>query len=803
MTSSIDGLSSGLDTSTIINQLMQIERQGQTALKKKQSSENAKISVYQSLNSKFAAVGTAADAISKATSWATSKATSSDTDVVTVSTGSGALPGQLSFTVANLATAQSVRSNTTVSSTASIVHSGGNLLVSAASGLGFQSLASGAGLALGSYKLEVTQASTGAAVAGTANVQNGVTLAGPVTIDTEIDGAASSLTINAGTYADSGAFAAEVERASGGALTAKAAADGTLRLTTKAEGSAHSLLVTGGTNLSALGLAAGGTAAVGIDGKVKVGDTESTLSDVRAGASATIATASGSISATLAGGLRVGTASANNVSVGDGSLASVVSAINGAQAGVTATAVQVGQGAFRLQLGSTATGSTSGLTLPTAELAGFGGFTTLTEGKDATLTVGSGPGSYQIKSASNDVTGVLPGVTISLQDTSDEPVTVNVARDGEGLADKVKALADAVNNALGYVKDQSAYNKDAKSGGPLLGDSLASRLAAKLRNDLSRVVQGTALGSPGQAGLTLNADGTVKFDRDKFLGAYAGNPDGVAALFQQGGFASSSTAGISLASASDTTREGTWDVNVTQAARQASSSGAQLAGGSLSADETIDLKVGDKTATYAARNGETLASVAAGLTGAAAEQGLGLIASVEDNRLVVRTIAYGSQAGFQLRSSGTGSGLASAAGAWESPKAAGLDVAGTINGVAATGAGQLLTAPSTDATLAGLSLRVTAAAPFSGQRFTYAPGLAQRLDTVVKDATDSVNGSITLAINGRKSSVSSLDTQIADWDTRLSLREASLKAQFSNLEVTLQKAKSQGQWLSGQLAALR
>ena len=59
MTSSIDGLSSGLDTSTIISQLMQIERQSQDALKKKQSAENAKISVYQSLNSKFAAVGSA------------------------------------------------------------------------------------------------------------------------------------------------------------------------------------------------------------------------------------------------------------------------------------------------------------------------------------------------------------------------------------------------------------------------------------------------------------------------------------------------------------------------------------------------------------------------------------------------------------------------------------------------------------------------------------------------------------------------------------------------------------------------
>jgi len=803
MSSSIDGMASGLDTTTIISQLMQIERQGQNRLKSKQAAENSKISTYQTLNSRFAAIGSAADALTRASNWATTKATSSDTDRVSVTTGTGALPGRLTFKVSNLATSNSVRSNGTVASTASIVHQGPSMLVSAASGLGFASLATGAGLALGEHKLEVTQASAGAAVAGTANIQNGITLAAPVDLDVEVDGMPQSFQLAAGAYANPSAFAAAVEQASGGVLSARAAADGTVRLTTVAEGSAHSLQVTGGTNLAALGISVGGGAAVGTDGKVKVGDTETTLTDIRAGASATLSASSGSISATFAGGLRVGEAKANNVSVGDGSLASVVSAINGAQAGVTATAVQVGSNAYRLQLGSTATGASSGLSLATGELSGFGGFTTLTAGKDATLTVGTGPGAYEIKSANNAVTGVMPGVTINLLEVSeDDEVTVDVTRDGEGLADKVDKLVKAANDALSYVKDQSAYNVQNKSGGPLLGDGLSSRLVSRLRNDLSRLVSGTTLGSPGKAGLTLNSDGTVKFDRTKFLETYAKDPDSVAALFQQGGSASSSAAGISFSSASDTTREGSWAVNVTTAARQASSTGAEFVDGTLDADENIDLKVGSKTASYSARNGETLASIAAGLTAAASEQGLGLVAAVESNKLVVRTINYGAESTFQLRSSGTGSGLASAAGVWESAQTAGQDVAGTINGVAATGKGQFLTAPAADQTLAGLTLRITASAPISGQTFTYAPGLAQRLDTIVKDATDSVNGQITLAITGRKRSVTSLDEQIDSWDTRLTLREASLKRQFSNLEVALSKAKSQGSWLSGQLASL-
>ena len=118
MSMSVDGLVSGLNTTDLINQLMSIEAQSQNRLKQQQADEQSTIKLYQTLNSKFSAVQTAAKALNTASSWQTMKATSSDTAAVSATAGAGALGGSLSFTVENLATAHSVVSAGTVSSAA-------------------------------------------------------------------------------------------------------------------------------------------------------------------------------------------------------------------------------------------------------------------------------------------------------------------------------------------------------------------------------------------------------------------------------------------------------------------------------------------------------------------------------------------------------------------------------------------------------------------------------------------------------------------------------------------------------------
>ena len=203
--------------------------------------------------------------------------------------------------------------------------------------------------------------------------------------------------------------------------------------------------------------------------------------------------------------------------------------------------------------------------------------------------------------------------------------------------------------------------------------------------------------------------------------------------------------------------------------------------------------------------GETLASVADGLNAAFGQQSLALSASVESGQLVLRSSAYGSLASFEVRSSTLGTageqtGLVAATGVWESH--AGSDVAGTINGVTATGQGQALIAPATDPALGGLALTVTATTPGALGTFTYVPGVAARLDAAASDAIDFGTGSITTAISGRQSRIGDIDRRISDWDVRLARREATMRRQFAAMETALGNLRNQSNWLAGQLASL-
>jgi flagellar hook-associated protein 2 len=117
MTSSVDGLISGMSTSQVIGQLMQVESAGQSRLKTKVGSQQTVISALQSVNSKLASIKTAAHAMRQTTAWQLATATSSST-AVTATASTSAVSGQFTFDVIKLAKAQT--STATVAATGSI-----------------------------------------------------------------------------------------------------------------------------------------------------------------------------------------------------------------------------------------------------------------------------------------------------------------------------------------------------------------------------------------------------------------------------------------------------------------------------------------------------------------------------------------------------------------------------------------------------------------------------------------------------------------------------------------------------------
>lgn len=103
---SISGLVSGLDTATIISQLMQIEAQPQVNLKSRVSTQELQVNSLQTINSKLAGIATKAAELAQFDGWSATKVASSNENV-TATADDGTIPATLNFTVGNRATAAS------------------------------------------------------------------------------------------------------------------------------------------------------------------------------------------------------------------------------------------------------------------------------------------------------------------------------------------------------------------------------------------------------------------------------------------------------------------------------------------------------------------------------------------------------------------------------------------------------------------------------------------------------------------------------------------------------------------------
>ena len=105
MTTSLSGMASGLDTTSLINSLMQVESAPQTALKTKVSTITTSNSAYTTVNNKMKALLTAAQDLTNADTWKSAKATSSSPMVVATA-ATGAQTGDMVFSVTKLAAGQ-------------------------------------------------------------------------------------------------------------------------------------------------------------------------------------------------------------------------------------------------------------------------------------------------------------------------------------------------------------------------------------------------------------------------------------------------------------------------------------------------------------------------------------------------------------------------------------------------------------------------------------------------------------------------------------------------------------------------
>jgi flagellar hook-associated protein 2 len=210
---------------------------------------------------------------------------------------------------------------------------------------------------------------------------------------------------------------------------------------------------------------------------------------------------------------------------GTGTVADAAAAINASSYGLSAAVVQVSATEVALQVTAKDTGAAKAFSL-----SGAGTFSVNTQGQDAQLSIGT-TNPYTVSSATNSFSGLMPGTTLTVSKADPAtPVTVTVGADPDAVAGKVQSLVDALNQALGSIKANT--NPKGGAASVLKGDSALRTLAGQLLDAASFAVG--ADGSPAVAGIELKKDGTVAFDKGKFLTALAADPAGVQRLLAGG-----------------------------------------------------------------------------------------------------------------------------------------------------------------------------------------------------------------------------------------------------------------------------
>jgi flagellar hook-associated protein 2 len=122
-TLSSPGIGSGLDVNGIVSKLMTVESLPLNLLQTKQASYQAKLSAYGSLQGSVAALQTAAQGLTSASTYTGYSATSSDTTVLTATASTGAVAGIYPISVTSLATANTIESNPNNATPAAVPYS--------------------------------------------------------------------------------------------------------------------------------------------------------------------------------------------------------------------------------------------------------------------------------------------------------------------------------------------------------------------------------------------------------------------------------------------------------------------------------------------------------------------------------------------------------------------------------------------------------------------------------------------------------------------------------------------------------
>jgi flagellar hook-associated protein 2 len=256
-------------------------------------------------------------------------------------------------------------------------------------------------------------------------------------------------------------------------------------------------------------------------------------------------------------------ANSTQISVnGSDSLAGIATKINDAGLRVAASVFYDGS-QYRLQVRGLDTGAANAVTFnengTSLDLNGDGsnpnGGKTVQKATDASIVVDG----FTVKQPTNQIVGVIPGVTLAVAQTTTTPVNMTIASDPTALSNKINAVVGAYNAAVNSIHSIAGYGSSKPQVTQLAGDSALRTITNNLAQTMSaaQLGQGT-IATLAQLGLQQTRDGTLQFDSGKLATALTQDPTSVEKLL---GRANGATTGGAMANLSDLVNSITDSVN--------------------------------------------------------------------------------------------------------------------------------------------------------------------------------------------------------------------------------------------------
>jgi flagellar hook-associated protein 2 len=515
-----------------------------------------------------------------------------------------------------------------------------------------------------------------------------------------------------------------------------------------------------------------------------------------------------------------GQTTAITVDSSNNTVAGLRDAINRANTNVRASIVQDGDSSYRLMVSSKESGTAHALTISSSLAGGTAPtFSDLQAAQDATVKLGTGVNAITVTRGTNLIGDLIPGVTLNLLTASPgTEISVTVSQDKQGIQDGVQKLVDQYNTALDYLNAQFQYDAEKNTGGVLLGDTTLRNI----QNDLAAVFTGAVEGlnsvSLANVGIATGTDGKLSLDTTTLADMLDTNPDGVAQVFSLS--TTTTNAAVRFVSAGSQTVLGgaAYAVNITQVAAQARVTAGVTQTSALQSDETLTINGVTVTLTAGMSQSQVIATINERssathvMASATGSDGTGT-----GNYLTLVSTGYGSSTSVSVSSdlsnAGGGndtSGVGNVTATQTSPGgedgngsgAAGTDVAGTINGEAATGVGQFLTGNAGNAKTDHLKLRITSIATGALGTIQLFDGLANKADRTLDNITNVADGTIPDEEASLEQRIQDFQDLINAREERVQVRQAQLQQQFADLESALQSFQTQSASLSSQLASL-